>query len=101
MNVSPKDLALVVDPNTFAGATCVVIERADSFPDVGDLLERFGPLWVVRFPRPMKWDVVVPGADPTLGAIPDVHLRRLTGPGIAVNHWTGQGVKNVVDGAVS
>jgi hypothetical protein len=93
MNVGPKDLALVVAPNSFASATCIVIERADDFPDLGNLLERFGPLWVVRFPRPMQWDVVVPGADPTLGAIPDVHLRRLTGPGIAVNHWTGRGVK--------
>lgn len=93
MNVQPKDLALVVSPNSFAGATCTVLERADEFRDLAPLFRMWGPLWVVHFPRPMPWDIIVPGVDPHLGAIPDAHLRRLAGPNIAVNFWTGQGVK--------
>ncbi len=76
MNVKPGDMALVVWPSGFAGATCSVLERSPAPP------KQDGVFWLVRFPRPMAWGTVNNPGDMRLGAMPDSELRKIAGPDV-------------------
>ena len=79
MNVKPGDMALVVWPSGFAGATCTVLKSCPS-----PLLGQDGVFWLVRFPRPMAWGTVNNPGDMRLGAMPDSELRKIAGPDVPV-----------------
>lgn len=72
MNVKPGDMAIVVWPSGFAGATCTVLEAAACPPYAPDSLH-----WLVRFPRPMAWGTVNNPGD-----MPDSELRKIAGPDV-------------------
>lgn len=78
-NVTPKDLAQVRDGHRFAGSTCTVLERHFNAPAAERKIQ--GDVWwLVQFPRPMPWNTRAANQDPTLGIMPDLYLRRLSGP---------------------
>lgn len=88
MNVEPGDLAMIVSPSPIAGKVCTVL-RADSLEVPAPMVQMWGAFWLVRFPRPLE----LLGGSTIEAFFPDAHLRRIGGPGIAVNWWTGRGVK--------
>lgn len=79
MNVKPGDMALVVWPSGFAGATCTVLEAIPPPPHAPD-----APHWLVRFPRTMAWGMLNNPGDMRLGGMPDSELRKIAGPDIKV-----------------
>jgi hypothetical protein len=82
-NVKPGDLAMVVRPSGFAGATCRVLSADSVVP--ARLLEQFGPHWVVEFPRPMPWGTMTSDQPATMGSMPDRFLRKLAGPDVILS----------------
>lgn len=82
MNVKPGDLAIVVAPHPFAGATCTVLRDCNHVMPAF-MLQAEGHHWECEFPRPMPWAVLAPNNTPlTHGAMPDAKLRKLTGPDV-------------------